>query len=97
MLDLDETLVHSSFQAPAPSPATAVTYLASHQPTAVFDFQIQVQIDSTCHDVYVAKRPYVDEFLARMAKKYEVVVFTASLAKVDTAPESLIIPLTRIP
>lgn len=64
VLDLDETLVHSSFQ-----------------PTAVFDFQIQVQIDSTCHDVYVAKRPYVDEFLTRMAQHYEVVIFTASLAK----------------
>lgn len=64
VLDLDETLVHSSFQ-----------------PTAVFDFQIQVQIDSTCHDVYVAKRPYVDQFLQRMAKKYELVIFTASLAK----------------
>lgn len=64
VLDLDETLVHSSFQ-----------------PTAVFDFQIQVQIEGMCHDVYVAKRPYVDEFLERMAKRYEVVIFTASLAK----------------
>jgi len=64
VLDLDETLVHSSFQ-----------------PTAVFDFQIQVQIEGMCHDVYVAKRPYVDEFLERVAKKYEVVIFTASLAK----------------
>jgi RNA polymerase II subunit A small phosphatase-like protein len=64
VLDLDETLVHSSFQ-----------------PTAVFDFQIQVQIEGMCHDVYVAKRPYVDEFLERMAKCYEVVIFTASLAK----------------
>jgi len=64
VLDLDETLVHSSFQ-----------------PTAVFDFQIQVQIDNTCHDVYVAKRPYVDKFLERVAEKFEVVIFTASLAK----------------
>eukprot|EP00658_Telonema_sp_P-2_P059410 TRINITY_DN482_c0_g1_i1.p1 TRINITY_DN482_c0_g1~~TRINITY_DN482_c0_g1_i1.p1 ORF type:complete len:248 (+),score=55.76 TRINITY_DN482_c0_g1_i1:281-1024(+) len=64
VLDLDETLVHSSFQ-----------------PTAVFDFQIQVQIEGMCHDVYVAKRPHVDEFLERVAKCYEVVIFTASLAK----------------
>ena len=35
-----------------------------------------------CHDVYVAKRPYVDEFLERVAEKYEVIIFTASLAKV---------------
>jgi len=64
VLDLDETLVHSSFQ-----------------PTAYFDFQIQVQIEGMCHDVYVAKRPYVDEFLERVAEKYEVIIFTASLAK----------------
>lgn len=64
VLDLDETLVHSSFQ-----------------PTAYFDFQIQVQIEGMCHDVYVAKRPYVDEFLERVAEKFEVIVFTASLAK----------------
>jgi len=64
VLDLDETLVHSSFQ-----------------PTSYFDFQIQVQIEGMCHEVYVAKRPYVDEFLDRVAKIYEVVIFTASLAK----------------
>jgi len=33
------------------------------------------------HQVYVAKRPYVDEFMKRMGELYEVVVFTASLAK----------------
>lgn len=64
VLDLDETLVHSSFQ-----------------PTSYFDFQIQVQIEGMCHDVYVAKRPYVDEFLERVSKLYEVIIFTASLAK----------------
>jgi len=42
VLDLDETLVHSSFH-----------------PTAVFDFQIKVEIDGIYHDVYVAKRPGV--------------------------------------
>jgi len=90
VLDLDETLVHSSFH-----------------PTAVFDFQIKVEIDGIFHDVYVAKRPGVtprsppssaawfhrlpesllpfclqcDIFLERAADKYELVVFTASLAK----------------
>lgn len=33
------------------------------------------------HFVYVIKRPGVDEFLVDMAKKYEVVVYTASLNK----------------
>lgn len=64
VLDLDETLVHSSFH-----------------PTAVFDFQIKVEIDGIYHDVYVAKRPGCEIFLERAAEKYELVVFTASLAK----------------
>lgn len=32
--------------------------------------------------VYVLKRPYVDEFLQRMGELFECVLFTASLAKV---------------
>jgi len=64
VLDLDETLVHSSFQ-----------------PVDVFDFIVPVEIDSTVYQVYVAKRPGVDEFLLKLAKIYEIVVFTASLPK----------------
>lgn len=32
--------------------------------------------------VYVLKRPHVDEFLQRMGELFECVLFTASLAKV---------------
>lgn len=64
VLDLDETLVHSSFK-PIPKP----------------DFIIPVEIDHVVHHVYVLKRPYVDEFLLRASKIYEIVVFTASLSK----------------
>lgn len=32
---------------------------------------------------YVLKRPGVDEFLRKVGEKFEVVVFTASLAKVQ--------------
>lgn len=63
VLDLDETLVHSSFK-----------------PTAC-DFVIDVEIEDTVHKIHVAKRPYVDEYLKRCGELYEVVVFTASLAK----------------
>ena len=35
-----------------------------------------------CVQVYVLKRPYVDEFLQRMGELFECVLFTASLAKV---------------
>merc|ERR1740123_542866 len=64
VLDLDETLVHSSFK-PIPKP----------------DFIIPVEIDKVVHHVYVLKRPYVDEFLLRASKHYEIVIFTASLSK----------------
>lgn len=33
--------------------------------------------------VYVLKRPYVDEFLQKMGELFECVLFTASLAKVN--------------
>jgi len=64
VLDLDETLVHSSFK-PVPNA----------------DFIIPVEIDNQIHQVYVLKRPGVDQFLKSMAEKFELVVFTASLAK----------------
>lgn len=64
ILDLDETLVHSSFK-----------YLRTA------DFVIPVEIDNQVHHVYVIKRPGVDEFLEKVGKWYEVVVFTASVAK----------------
>lgn len=64
VLDLDETLVHSSFK-PIPDP----------------HFIVPVEIEEQVHKVYVLKRPGVDNFLAAVGEKYEVVVFTASLAK----------------
>ncbi|ORY00678.1 NIF-domain-containing protein [Basidiobolus meristosporus CBS 931.73] len=64
VLDLDETLVHSSFQ-----------------PVEPVDFVIPVEIDGQMQNVYVLKRPGVDEFLTQVSKYYEVVVFTASLSK----------------
>lgn len=64
ILDLDETLVHSSFK-----------YLR------IADFVIPVQIDNQVHHVYVIKRPGVDEFLEKVGKWFEVVVFTASVLK----------------
>lgn len=52
------------------------------QPVPNADFIIPVEIDNQVHQVYVLKRPGVDQFLKSMAEKFEVVVFTASLAKV---------------
>jgi len=64
VIDLDETLVHSSFK-PISNP----------------DFIVPVEIDGTIHQVYVLKRPFVDEFLEKVGQMYECVLFTASLAK----------------
>jgi len=68
VLDLDETLVHSSFKPPA-----------SGDPTP--DFIVPVVIDGITHKVYVLKRPFADEFLRETAKHWELVIFTASLSK----------------
>jgi carboxy-terminal domain RNA polymerase II polypeptide A small phosphatase len=46
------------------------------------DFIIPIVIDNQVHNVYVLKRPGVDNFMRRMGEIYEVVVFTASLATV---------------
>lgn len=54
-LDLDETLVHSSFQ-----------------PVDNASFVISVVIEGVVHNVFVIKRPGVDEFLERLVKHYEV-------------------------
>ncbi|XP_039208568.1 carboxy-terminal domain RNA polymerase II polypeptide A small phosphatase 2 isoform X2 [Crotalus tigris] len=64
VIDLDETLVHSSFK-----------------PINNADFIVPVEIEGTTHEVYVLKRPFVDEFLRRMGELFECVLFTASLAK----------------
>ena len=80
VLDLDETLVHSSFK-----------------PVANADFIIPVEIEDQVYQVYVLKRPRVDDFMKAVGKlgkkkkgkilipnegdNVEVVIFTASLAK----------------
>jgi len=64
VLDLDETLVHSSF---AQEPQTKIA--------------LSLSIEGRNINIYVNIRPGVPEFLERAAEMYEVVVFTASLAK----------------
>jgi TFIIF-interacting CTD phosphatase-like protein len=41
-----------------------------------------VEIEGQYHNVYVIKRPGVDQFMKRVGELYEVVVFTASVSKV---------------
>ena len=96
VLDLDETLVHSSFQ-------------AVRADAGVSFFTIPVEIEHSIHDINVIRRPGLDEcahkqsfsdqssagmswicadrlrrdcrFLRAVGGIYEVVIFTASLAK----------------
>lgn len=56
-------------------------FFVHFQPIANADFIVPVEIDGTVHQVYVLKRPHVDEFLKKMGELYECVLFTASLAK----------------
>ena len=62
VLDLDETLVHSSLEA---------------VPLGT-DFSFPVEFNSTQHQIAVKRRPHLQAFMARCAQLYEVVVFTAS-------------------
>jgi len=65
-LDLDETLVHSAFK-----PFSQRS-----------DILLNVELDKKIHIIHVLKRAGAEEFLERMAKHYEVVIFTASLSAV---------------
>ncbi|XP_023678641.1 CTD (carboxy-terminal domain, RNA polymerase II, polypeptide A) small phosphatase-like b isoform X5 [Paramormyrops kingsleyae] len=51
------------------------------EPISNADFIVPVEIDGTVHQVYVLKRPHVDEFLQKMGELFECILFTASLAK----------------
>ena len=65
VLDLDETLVHSQF-------------MTFSEPS---DVVIKIEIENEIHDIHVMVRPGVKEFLEKMEKLYEIVIFTASVSK----------------
>ena len=65
VLDLDETLVHSQFG-------------AFNIPS---DVVINIEIENELHEIHVLIRPGVKEFLEKMSKLYEIVIFTASISK----------------
>lgn len=67
ILDLDETLIHSNFE----------------EFPKGSDIKINVKIDNQNYKIYAMKRPGVEEFLDRMSKLFEVVIYTASLQQVS--------------
>ena len=64
MLDLDETLVHSSFK-----------------PVQDAHIVLPVEIEGQVCNIFVLVRPGVAQFLKKMHRHFELVVFTASLSK----------------
>ena len=64
ILDLDETLVHSSFV-----------------PFENNDIILNVDFESVLYNIYVMVRPGAEEFIKKVSKLYEVIIFTASIAK----------------
>ena len=64
ILDLDETLVHSSFV-----------------PFEKNDIILNVDFESVMYNIYVLVRPRAEEFIKKVSKFYEIVIFTASIAK----------------
>ena len=64
VLDLDETLVHSQF--------TEFAYQS--------DIIIKIEIKNEVYNIHVLVRPGVKEFLEKMEKCYEIVIFTASIS-----------------
>ncbi|XP_010499497.1 PREDICTED: probable C-terminal domain small phosphatase [Camelina sativa] len=63
ILDLDETLVHSTTQIPG----------------VKYDFMVMVKMEMEIMPIFVVKRPGVTEFLDRLGENYTVAVFTAGL------------------
>ena len=86
-LSLPPSLVPPSFPLslslpPSLSPSFPLSSILPLQPVPSPDFVVTVEIDNIQHQVYVQKRPHVDEFLQRMGEMFECVLFTASLSKV---------------
>jgi len=54
---------------------------SSFKPISNPDYIIPVEIEGTTHQVYVLKRPGVDQFMEKLGKMYEIVLYTASLSK----------------
>lgn len=63
VLDLDETLVHSSFE----------------PPERQSDFQFDKIFDGELKTIYVLIRPYAEQFLTELSNYYDIIIFTSSL------------------
>ena len=67
ILDLDETLVHSSFK--------------QYNINIPSDIIMNINFENEKREIHVLIRPGVKEFLERISKRFEIIIFTASLSK----------------
>lgn len=67
----------------ATGPGSSTFSIIPHQPSAIPPLPMATAPHWPTPQVYVLKRPHVDEFLQRMGELFECVLFTASLAKVS--------------
>ncbi|KAH8259050.1 hypothetical protein KR038_005370, partial [Drosophila bunnanda] len=79
VLDLDETLVHSCI-AGQRSGKTGCPCRVSEQVVPDFSVDVDYGVRGKQIPIRVFKRPHVDTFLNLVAKWYDLVIFTASLA-----------------
>lgn len=78
VLDLDETLVHSTFQVSSTNMQVCILFKI-----VPADLVTPVQLgEGVVQPIYVNKRPGVDVFLERVCDLFEVVIFTASISAV---------------
>ena len=69
ILDLDETLVHSSFY----------PFNCEDENNVKSDIFFTILFNQKYYDVYVLLRPYFNEFLNKMSKIFDIYIFTASI------------------
>ena len=70
LLDLDETLVHSSFQPLGKDKNNQII-----QP----DIFLKILFEKKYYNLYVLTRPYINQFLKDMSKLFIIYIFTASI------------------
>lgn len=68
-----------------------LVHCSFHQPPH-FDATVPIEIEGATFDVFVQKRPFVDQFLAEVLPHFYVVIFTASLAQYANPIIDLICP-----
>jgi Dullard-like phosphatase family protein len=51
----------------------------SFYPPRMYDFTACVAVESSVYEIFIQKRPCVDEFIARVCRLYYVIIFTASV------------------